>query len=346
MKIFWKSYFGKKPGALLLLIGSLMLLPSCSAIKSAIESSSKPSLSKIGALHVTYKSEMYIGEANSIQIFLADHDVSTANWSVSDSLIASVSTGNSIVTIRGLKEGTITINVNATSIYYEGITTKSIQVKVQKITTKAYVENLRTESLNSENESGAYIHISWNLKSSSISGKSLTGSKLRRSTTTYPIDITDGVEIPIIFSGTVWEQYPYSSGSYYYTLFIRNEDGWLDIPLNSKITIEDFTPPSNVTNVQLSNSYNNGKRQINVSWENPTDVDLAYVTVTRLRYMEGTNGSVSGYLNPVIIYQGLGNSLIDSDFLLDETYYYQIRAYDKTGNVKFTSPFYKILPNH
>jgi cysteine-rich repeat protein len=89
----------------------------------------------------------------------------------------------------------------------------------------------------------------------------------------------------------------------------------------------DTTPPASVTNFTATA----GSAAIQLSWTNPADPDWAGTRVLRK-----TGGSPTGPTDGTIVFDGAGDSQLDSPLTNGTTYYYAAYAYDSAGN--FAAP--------
>lgn len=85
----------------------------------------------------------------------------------------------------------------------------------------------------------------------------------------------------------------------------------------------DTTPPANVTNLVAIPSYTS----IALSWNNPSDPDLASV-----RVMRGTIGYPADPNDGILVYQGLAKSVTDTGRATSTLYRYTVFTRDTAGN--------------
>ncbi len=85
----------------------------------------------------------------------------------------------------------------------------------------------------------------------------------------------------------------------------------------------DTVPPGNV----ISLTATAGDRQVGLTWTNPVDPDFQGTTIVRK-----TGSSPTGPSDGIIVYDGSGNSAVDSGLTNDTTYYYGAFAHDAVPN--------------
>jgi hypothetical protein len=92
---------------------------------------------------------------------------------------------------------------------------------------------------------------------------------------------------------------------------------------DSFTTLEDQEPPAAPTSVTTTPGINN----VVVSWVNPTDTDLDQVEIIRSEVNDINDASAG----PVAYVRG--SYYVDVPPVVDQTYYYFVRAIDRTGNI-------------
>jgi hypothetical protein len=92
---------------------------------------------------------------------------------------------------------------------------------------------------------------------------------------------------------------------------------------DSFTTLEDQEPPAAPTSVTTTPGINN----VVVSWVNPTDTDLDQVEIIRSEVNDINDASAE----PVAYVRG--SYYVDVPPVVDQTYYYFVRAIDRTGNI-------------
>jgi len=83
--------------------------------------------------------------------------------------------------------------------------------------------------------------------------------------------------------------------------------------------VDDITPPNPVTNLSWIKVGN----EVRLTWTNPTDADLARITVVR----ETKNGATE------TIFNGIASSFVDATIESAKAYMYTLTVYDNVGNV-------------
>ena len=116
---------------------------------------------------------------------------------------------------------------------------------------------------------------------------------------------------------------------YYYKINVVSEYGVETVLENQTFETESLIPdiffPANVSNLQAVLNDNND--EIELSWQNPPDDDFDLVRVMRL-----TTFYPSDPVDGMVVYEGSGEQVTDSDIILDETYYYTVFAKDTSDN--------------
>ncbi|MEY4744065.1 MAG: hypothetical protein RL272_10, partial [Candidatus Parcubacteria bacterium] len=152
------------------------------------------------------------------------------------------------------------------------------------------------------------------------------GVRVVRKTSGYAANQNDGT-IVYSGSGTSYLDPGLANGTtYYYKAF--SYDG----PLNFSSGVEasgmpvappDTTPPSAVSNLQAVA----GDAIIQLTWTNPSSVDWAGTRIVRK-----TGGSPANANDGTIVFDGIGDSRLDTGLTNDTQYYYGAFAYDPSLN--------------
>ncbi len=124
------------------------------------------------------------------------------------------------------------------------------------------------------------------------------------------------VEINNLESGTV----------YYFSIESQNVLGMvykLENQFFKTISLPDFTPPGNPTNLKAISKTNG----IVVSWNNPPEEDFEYV-----RLMKNKDRYHSNPFEGNLIYEGSGIYSFDAEVKDNTKYYYSLFSRDKSGN--------------
>ncbi len=82
----------------------------------------------------------------------------------------------------------------------------------------------------------------------------------------------------------------------------------------------DTTPPSEVENINISSGY----KQLTISWDNPNESDFDYVELYRNTVNNRLTSNRAGNIR--------GSIYVDSGLGINATYYYWLRAVDRSGN--------------
>jgi len=82
----------------------------------------------------------------------------------------------------------------------------------------------------------------------------------------------------------------------------------------------DTTPPSAVENINISSGY----KQLTISWDNPNESDFDYVELYRNTVDNRLTSNRAGNIR--------GSIFVDSGLGINATYYYWLRAVDRSGN--------------
>ena len=110
---------------------------------------------------------------------------------------------------------------------------------------------------------------------------------------------------------------------YEYTIRIRSINplgiysAWTTI---GAVTQGDTDPPSIVENINISSGY----KQLTISWDNPNESDFDYVELYRNTINNRLTSNRAGNIR--------GSIYVDSGLGINTTYYYWLRAVDRSGN--------------
>jgi hypothetical protein len=123
-----------------------------------------------------------------------------------------------------------------------------------------------------------------------------------------------------------------------YHFRVRSTDGFGQETVSGDLTfttLADTTPPGPVTDFVATP----GDTQVLLTWTLPNTPDLAGVRIVR-----DTNGFPSSPLSGVVVFDGLGDTTIDTGLTNGTRYFYAAYAFDGAGN--FSSPvFVSATPN-
>lgn len=113
-----------------------------------------------------------------------------------------------------------------------------------------------------------------------------------------------------------------ASLDYGFTVIAVNGAGTrsLGVDVSPVEVVIDTTAPGVPTSPQVTGTF----KQIFITWTNPTDSDFSHIEIKR---SASANEGEASYLNKIN-----GEKYIDGDFTNTVTYYYWIRALDRTGN--------------
>lgn len=190
-----------------------------------------------------------------------------------------------------------------------------------------FVENLSPAS----NSSGQYAPIKFGELSMVINNGQAKTNSLE---VQVKFDVDGAYQIQLSnrndFSGAGWEpftqfkQWELMPGDGQKTVYARfkNLSGFPSKTVFSSIVL-DTTPPANVSGF-LAGA---GDRQVSLKWQNPSDADFSKVRIVRSQDFYPANPR-----DGVEVYDGKGESFIDSDLANGATYYYTAFAYDDLGN--------------
>jgi hypothetical protein len=104
---------------------------------------------------------------------------------------------------------------------------------------------------------------------------------------------------------------------------IACKTGYVDSGVTSGVYTIDTTPPGNVSPF----SGTSGNTQINLSWTNPGDVDLAGIKILRK-----TGSYPANDTDGTVVYNSTGTAIVDSGLTNGTQYYYTAFSYDTIGN--------------
>ena len=145
---------------------------------------------------------------------------------------------------------------------------------------------------------------------------------IRRSTTAYPTNVSDGTQVATGIIATSQADSSLSDGTYYYSIFARDTNGNWSAAANASATV-DTTPPSAPSSFAGTSSGHN----VSLTWVNPVDADFASTTIRR-----STTAYPTNVTDGVLVAQGVTGTSQADNSLSDGTYYYAIFARDTVGN--------------
>lgn len=166
------------------------------------------------------------------------------------------------------------------------------------------------------------------------------GTMLRRSTTGFPLNPTDGTLVAnCAGSAGSWNAYTNTgltaSTTYYYTLFAYDEIPNYSSGVSALATAGDVTAPDPVNNFQAE------PIQIGIllSWGNPTNLDFRGVMI---RYRTDGVFPVSKTDGSLLLSRtgsaGSADSVLHEGLSPGKRYYYSIFAYDNSASSNFSVP--------
>lgn len=227
---------------------------------------------------------------------LRDNDARIVTW------IAPDAAGETIITV------TVSDGVNPA---VESSITLTVLIPISPVTNFA------------ANEQGLEIRLTWENPISPNYQETI----IRRSTTTYPITLTDGVEIYKGASTATTDTGLEAHTQYYYTIWAKNNSGEYSTSVTAtETTTADSTVPASPTNVS-ANAISSS--EITVSWdvvENTTEyiVERAIALSGPYAFLSTVNSNQTYYTD---------NSLTPST-----SYYYRVLARNTYGDSVVSSP--------
>ncbi len=147
------------------------------------------------------------------------------------------------------------------------------------------------------------------------------GVLIRMSVTTYPLGPNDGTEV-YKNNGNTYTATSLTNGIiYYFSVFAY------DFSRNYAEAVKDEAIPVDTINPNPVASFAAfiGDRQINLTWTNPVDNDYSKVIIRRL------DTDYPGLSEGVLVYDGSGNSCLQTSLTNGVTYYYSAFSVDDDG---------------
>ncbi|MDJ0833417.1 MAG: Ig-like domain-containing protein [Gammaproteobacteria bacterium] len=154
------------------------------------------------------------------------------------------------------------------------------------------------------------------------------GVSIRRGSGSFVADHNSGDDV-YQGAGNSFTDSTLEPDTYYYSLYAFNTAGDYSSPTQVALTLADLTPPGVVTNLGASSSTEN---EITLSWQNPSDPDLAGIMIRRsdsayaLAHDEGEE-----------VFSGLAETFTDN-VPWGATYYYSAFAHDDETPANFSGP--------
>jgi|GEM_PF-1376652 len=151
------------------------------------------------------------------------------------------------------------------------------------------------------------------------------GVKVLRKTGSYPSSVTDGTVVYTGIGTSTTDNGLTNGTTYYYAAFAYDEiPNYSSLNNDSKdLVLVDSVAPGSVSNLSATTS----SATVNLSWTNPTDLDLVGIKLVRK-----TGSYPTSYTDGTLIYNGLLTSAVDSGLNNGTIYYYAAFAYDLAEN--------------
>lgn len=165
-----------------------------------------------------------------------------------------------------------------------------------------------------------------NLKWTNPSIANLDRIVIRRSKSpaTAPASPSDGNEVYNAMGEVYTDNNLVNGQTYHYTIFSRNSAGDYSPGVIVSDYPRDNVAPAAVTNFRVINPTNTS---LALAWTLPSDADFASVKIYRSQVPVDI-----GSENGTVVYQGNGNTFVNSGLATGSTYYYTIFALDTSGN--------------
>lgn len=185
------------------------------------------------------------------------------------------------------------------------------------VVTASYTTQVSGFTATSGNES---VALSW----THASHPDYTNVLIRRDTSSYPAETTDGVSVYFGTATSHTDSGLTNGTQYFYTAFSYDASNNFGAGVNATTTPADVTAPANVTSFAAAQG---ASGVINLSWSNPSDSDLVKVLIQR-----ATTGYPFYPTDGTTVYDGTGTSTADGGLTPGTTYYYTAFPYDEVPN--------------
>ncbi|MFV2057755.1 MAG: CARDB domain-containing protein [Thiohalomonadales bacterium] len=268
-------------------------------------------------IEVNYPSGTY---SNALRIkFICEDAISGCKWihySTDEETYTKIS-------METAKLDGILINTPTTLSYYAEdaagnvtVVTPAQKLKYDFANTTSEINNVAIEP------SDGQITLSWE----NSNDVSYAGAIIRRSTSDYPTDIGQGTQI---FKGGNTDDIFVDAGlengtTYYYTIFAYDAAVPPNVSLGEQITgipLDNIAP--SVMTIAMATG---GNKKVDLSWEWPTDTDVAGVMIRR-----DVNDYPATIVDGTLVYEGA--ALATTDTVQNNTkYYYSLFAFDEVPN--------------
>lgn len=146
---------------------------------------------------------------------------------------------------------------------------------------------------------------------------------IRRSSTSYPVDISDGTLLISDSVASVYEDVDLSDGTYYYSIFTQDSLGNTSGAAQISVGVDTTAPSAPTDFVAVQDGTN-----VHLFWTNPIDSDFYAVTI-----QQQTNSYPATVNDGGTVVSGLVGTTYDNDGLSEELHYFSIFAYDTAGNI-------------